>query len=314
MQLNNMKIMLLNCTCMCLISLTSCNFFFLPLHGRENADDPEAQIYNIFAYQTGEHKVTASFTWRDVFFNYDEETAIEEAVMVYNVGEALPVRSIPLPPDSGGIVGFDFNDGQYIYSKIIDGLEEGEAVWFALYPRTERRWLAPLYESIVVEEYPPALQTEPLLAVDRIFVDDGSGYMQEIEIGSDTYTLEGTFSRYIALQFDIPKRVLVSSAFLRIQDSAGLSGLAWAYPVSFRHINGVDAGVIQNFIDKKNGVQFDLSLASAVNATADITAAVNAAIIYETNTILITLDSSNSNTFNNNSGPEALQQIEYTVY
>ncbi|MDY7028679.1 MAG: hypothetical protein SVR04_10315, partial [Spirochaetota bacterium] len=57
--------------------------------------------YNLFAYQTGEHEVTASFTWRDVFINYDEETAIEEAVMVYNVGEALPVRIIPLPPDSG---------------------------------------------------------------------------------------------------------------------------------------------------------------------------------------------------------------------
>jgi len=315
MQLNAGKILLLFCACLYIIFLSTCNFLFSPLHGRENGDDPEAQIYNLFAYQTGETEVTASFTWRDVFFNYDEDTAIEEAVMVYNVGEALPVRSIPLPPDSGGTIGFEFNDEQYMYWKTVEGVEEGETVWFALYPRTKKkRWLAPLYESIVVDEYPPMWQLEPSIPLYRVYRDGPDDRMQELEPGQG-FELHGVFDRYAVLQFDLPKRVRFNSVNLRLNTGGGWTGPAWVYPVTFKYINGIEKPVLLNFVDMDNGIQIDLSVADDTNSTADITPALNAANLYETNTILVTLDPANANTFNVIFGSDQeLQLVEYIAY
>jgi len=292
------------------ILCTACNFIVHPLHGRENGDDPEAQIYNLFAFQTGEEEITASFTWRDVFYNYDEKTAIEEAVLVYNIGEALPVRSIPLPPGSGGTVGFDFRSDTYSYSKVVEGITEGDTIWFALYPKTKRRWLAPLYESVTVRDYPPAWEIEPFLIVERGFRSDPSSRLVELTIG-ENYPIDGSFEGFAVLQFDIPSRVFVNAAFLYL--NTGGSGTVGAYPVTFKHVNGIEENILKKFIDTNNGSLFTLSDASSSPSSADVTQAVRAAILYETNTLYLVLESGTGGTINN-FGVEDLENIEFIIY
>ncbi|MDZ7794335.1 MAG: hypothetical protein U5P10_11790 [Spirochaetia bacterium] len=130
---------------------TACNFLLSPMHGRENPNDWKTQIYGVFAAQLSSNTVKVSFPWRDRFNNYDDEDVIEEAMLVYSIGKAIPIRTTPMPPDSGGSFGFSFEDGKYLYTKQIDGLSEGDEVWFALYPRMGMRWLAPLYEKIEIK-------------------------------------------------------------------------------------------------------------------------------------------------------------------
>jgi len=297
-----------------IFTLTGCSFLLSPLHGRENSEDPEAQIYNLFAYQTGEEEVTASFTWRDVFFDYDEDTAIEEAVLVYSIGIPLPVHTLPLPPDSGGMVDFTFEDDQYAYSKTVEGVSEGESVWFALYPRVKRRWLAPLYEKITVRSYPLDWEFEPSIAAEEGFrKDPADSRLERLEAG-ENYFLDGIIDQYAVLRFDIPKRVYVNTARLLLPFNAapGAGEKAWAYPLTFRYVDGMDENILRRFADFENGVQFDLTAAFPSPSTADITRVIQKAILYESNAILIRMDSSEVNDIN--FGGEALENIEYYEY
>src|SRR6056297_2649971 len=120
------KYVILSITAVVFLFFSGCNFLLPPMHGRENPNDWEAQIYDVFAAQLSSDTVKVSFPWRDRFNNYDDDDVIEEAMLVYSVGKAIPVRTAPLPPDSGGSFGFSFEDEKYLYSKEIDGLSEGD--------------------------------------------------------------------------------------------------------------------------------------------------------------------------------------------
>jgi len=293
--------------------LTGCSFFFTPLHGRENGDDPQAQIYNLFARQTGVQKVTVSFNWRGTFFNYDEKERIEEAVLVYNIGEALPVRSIPLPPDSGGTVGFDYKDRQYTYSKVLEGLSEGDTVWFALYPRTMKRWLAPLYETVTVRDPLSLPVLGPLIKpVLRGYTADTLGAAGELETGFN-YPLfnDGFMESYLILTFDLPKRIHCTQALLSLPTS--IPDIAHAYPVVFEYVENIDGNSLLKLIDESvsNSFPLDNSPGGAGGGTADITDVVNGAILHETDTIAVRVGPG-TNT-NPNFGTEEIQItfIEY---
>jgi len=282
------KGMIVVAACVLLFS-SSCTFFFSPLHGRENNDDPQSQIYNLFAAQTGEGEVTASFTWRSSVFDYDEEEKIEEAVLVYNVGEALPVRSIPLPPDSGGTVGYEDKDGTYSYSKIIEGVSEGEKVWFALYPRTKKAWLAPLYESVEVRDYATIPITGPFIqAPINVYAGSSSGGVWKLST-SDNYILsnDGTHKDFVIFQFDLPRRISCTQARLRLP--IHMSEYARAYPVAFEHIEHMNGDEVMQLVDTAVYSEFimDDSAIGVGTGNADIADALNKAVVYETNMIMI---------------------------
>jgi len=274
-----------------IISISSCNFFIIPQHGRENSNDFQAQIYNLFAFQTGDSEVRVSFTWRDLIFNNDEDEKIEEAVLVYNVGEALPIRSIPLPPDTGGTVGFDFKDGVYEYSKIIDGLSEGDRVYFALYPRTKSRWLAPLYETVKVMDTAdrPLVVSVPseFIAVDGLQVKS-NGEISEIS-GSYNIDNDVALEEFVIFRFDLPDRIFCTDARLNLPTLSATTG--FAYPVVYPYFDHIDGNDISRLIDYSNGIpiSFDDGIGSggAGAGEADITDVVNSAILHQSNAIAI---------------------------
>lgn len=282
------KGIILVAACVQLFSI-SCTFFFSPLHGRENSDDPKAQIYNLFAAQTGVEEVTAGFTWRSDVFSHDDEEKIEEAVLVYNVGEALPVRSVPLPPDSGGTVGYENKDGTYSYSKIIKGVSQGETVWFALYPRTKKGWLAPLYESIEVRDYASIPVAGPLIQTPiNVYAGSSSGGVWRLST-SDNYILsnDGTYKEFVILQFDLPQRISCTQALLRLP--IHMSEYARAYPVAFEYIEHMNGDEVMQLVDTAVYSEFimDDSAIGVGMGNADITDVINRAIVYETNMIMI---------------------------
>lgn len=294
-------------TTLLLLLASSCNFFFIPQHGRENSNDAQAQIYNLFAYQSGENEVTVQFAWRDPVYIDDNDEEIQEAVLVYNVGEALPVRSIPLPPDSGGTEGFDFKDGQYIYSKIIDGLAEGDDIYFSLYPHTRREWLAPLFEKLTVRDPIdiPLIADPTQYPADSAFQFFDDGWMYEV-FDFDQYFLSNT--EYLLLRFDLPDNIRCTQANLvmpMFADSGTVS------PVTFRFIEHIpDTNVRLSMIDYSGGS----TVASFNSMPVDVTEAVNAAIAYGSDALLIRKDTATGvGPFTHNSvGPPPSEYLQLT--
>ncbi|MCF7948859.1 MAG: hypothetical protein K9M94_09770 [Spirochaetia bacterium] len=269
-----------------LLFFSACNFLFSPMHGRENPNDWEAQIYDVFAAQLSSNTIKVSFPWRERYNNYDDEDVIEEAMMVYSVGKAIPVRTTPLPPDSGGSFGFDFENGQYLYTKEIDGLSEGNEVWFALYPRMGVRWLAPLYEKIEIKKKSsiPIVTDSNVLPVDA-WLMDASGAISQPPSSPATYRIDNTVGneQYLILQFDFPKNIQFTSAALELPFSS--TNNAAAYPVITQFVEHTDDSTRLKLIDYYNESNFTLQEASTGNAS--IVNAMNAAAIYGSDTIVI---------------------------
>jgi len=273
------------------LSFTACNFLISPIHGRENPNDWEAQIYDVFASQLSSDTVKFSFPWRDRFNNYDDEDVIEEAMLVYSVGKAIPIRTAPLPPDSGGSYGFSFEDGKYLYTKEIDGFSEGDEVWFALYPKMGVRWLAPLYEKIVLKD--PANISVTVGAgpyvpeAGAIMASDG--WINELNSG-DSYFIDGNVGveQYLLLRFEnLPDKVKCTDAQLYLP-VVGDSDNGFAYPIITRNYEYIDDNTRLRLIDYNNGSSF--TYAQAAGGIANVTNAVNAAIRYGSDTILMSIE------------------------
>ena len=285
---------------------SSCNFFFIPQHGRENGNDAQAQIYNLFAYQSGENEVTVQFAWREPVYIDDNDEAVQEAVLVYNEGEALPVRSIPLPPDSGGTEGFDFKDGQYIYSKIIDGLAAGDDIYFSLYPHTRREWLAPLFEKITVRNSIdiPLIADPKQYPADSAFQFYPDGWMHEVFDGNQ-YFLSNT--EFLLLRFDLPDNIRCTQANLVMPIFAGSGSV---FPVTFRFVEHIPDTITRlSMIDYNGG-----STVAFNSMPVDVTEAVNAAIMYGSDALLIRKDNATVvGPFTHNSiGPPPSEYLQIT--
>ncbi len=264
---------------------SACNFMLPPMHGRENPNDWEAQIYDVFAAQLSSDTVEVSFPWRDRFNNYDDDDVIEEAMLVYSVGKAIPVRAAPLPPDSGGSFGFSFEDQKYLYSKEIDGLSQGDEVWFALYPRLGMRWLAPLFEKIEIKEKSslPTVTDSNVLPINAWLMDANGVITQPPTAGN--YRIDNTVGneQYLILQFEFPKDIHFTSATLELPFSS--INDAAAYPFITPFVEYTDDSTRLKLIDYYNESNFTLQETSTGNA--DIVNAMNAAATYGSDIIVI---------------------------
>jgi len=272
-----------------ILTAAGCSFLLSPLHGRENADDPRAQVYNLFAYQTGEKELTASFGWRRIPGQYDKEEEIDQVALVYSIGNPLPLMTIPQPPGKGGIKTFDYEDDQYSCSETIEDLPKGETVWFALYPHTEDGWLAPLYESCEVDDIVSLTVEGPdLLVPERGYFGDTFGALWELQNG-DSYDIFGQDfppERYIVLTFDLPARAYCTRAWLGLNTSVSETG--YAYPVSFKHVQNTDGNNLFELVDSSTEAVFSFNATDGAGAgMADITEVVNRAILLESDTIVI---------------------------
>jgi len=284
------KYVILSITAVVLLFFSGCNFLLPPMHGRENPNDWEAQIYDVFAAQLSSDTVKVSFPWRDRFNNYDDDDVIEEVMLVYSVGKAIPVRTAPLPPDSGGSFGFSFEDEKYLYSKEIDGLSEGDEVWFALYPRIGMRWLAPLYDKIKIKSIPDMITVSPpaISPEDGFLMNSSGNIIAELpDAAFDDYTLDNSIGteEYLILSFDLPDDIQCTSADLYLPVTNGSGNIGYAYPFIshlFRYTN--ESSRLQ-LIDYNNFDSFQFGQAEVGNA--DISTSINAAIVYGSNTIII---------------------------
>lgn len=275
-----------------LLFAVSCNFIYSPIHGRENPNDQEAVLTSLLAVQPQAEEVMVSFPWRELYYDYyNDNEKIEEAMLVYSVGKAIPIRVAPLPSDSGGIFGFEFDESPVIFSKSIYNLNSGEDVWFALYPKTKNKWLAPLYEKISVRDIadiPTVSGAGPFTPEKGATMDEGGWFDQDDLVSGSNYTV-GT-NCYLVLRFNLPDRIrcLYASLQLSVPMNNG-SDNAMIYPVCsllFENMNDNERG---DMVDINNGSSFLVS--EAVSALgADITDAVNAAVVYGSDIFVIQVD------------------------
>jgi hypothetical protein len=283
--------------------VSSCNFLYSPIHSRENPNDRNAVITNLLAVQPQAGEVMVSFPWQESYYVYDDER-IEEAMLVYSVGKAMPIRVAPLPPDSGGIFGFKFDESPAIFSESIYNLKSGEDVWFALYPKMGNKWLAPLYEKITVRD----ISEIPVVTGAGLFTSEYSVVMDELGWLYDTNPLAIPINGYLVLRFDLPERIRCTYASLKM-NATGTN--AMIYPVSSRLFANVDENERVNMIDYLNGSSFLISDATGALG-ADITDAVNAAIVYGSDTFVIEVDGGTA-TWTDTYGSESLT-LDYEQY
>ncbi len=283
------------------IFLASCNFLISPLHTRENSNDWKKQIHNLFAEQLTDNSLKISFSWLgDRNFYYDEDNIdIDEALLIYSTDKAYLSRTTLIPPEYGGSYRFDFSEEYHLYSKEISEFSKNEEVWFALYPKQGMRWYAPLYEKIVLQDASsiPTI-TSPSMSPINGFIMDSSGYHYELYTGSpgDPYSIESSFgfARYLVLQFDLPDRARCLDATIYLPVNGG-AVIGYAYPIISGEFEYVDDTQRLRLIDYQNASTFTYDQAAAGNA--NITAAVDAAIKYRSNTILFAIeDGSTENT------------------
>lgn len=262
------------------------------MHTRENSNDWKKQIHNLFATQLSSETLEISFSWLGNYNFYFDDEQIDEALLIYSLDKSIPTRTGLLPPDSGGTYNFEFNDDTHLYTREISGFSEGDEVWFALYPKKGLFWYAPLYEKIVVQDIGDiALFTPAPIFPEQGFIMDSSGYFYELLPGTpgDSYSIDGTVGtvQYLVLQFNFPVRAKCVSAQANLPVN-GSTSIGYAYPIiseEFQYVG--DAQRIQ-LIDYQNGKDFTYDQAAA--GTADITAAVDAAIKYRSNTILFAIE------------------------
>lgn len=270
----------------CILFLTSCNFLINPMHTRENSNDWKKQIHNLFATQLSNGTLEISFSWLGNYNFYFDDEQIDEALLVYSIGKTIPTRTGLIPPDSGGTFNFDFNDDTHLYTKEISGFSEGDEVWFALYPKKGLFWYAPLYEKIVVHDIGDiALFTPAPIFPEQGFTVESSGTFIELLPGAP-YSINGTV-QHLVLQFNLPVRARCVSAQVNLPVN-GSTSTGYAYPIISEEFQYVGDSQRIQLIDYQNGSAFTYDQAAA--GAADITAAVDAAIKYRSNTILFAIE------------------------
>lgn len=270
-----------------IILAASCNFIYSPIHSRENPNDWNAVLTSLLAVQPRAGEVMVSVPWREFRYDYyDDDERIEEAMLVYSVGQAIPIRVAPLPPDSGGIFGFDFDESPAIFSESIYNLKNGEDVWFALYPRMGKKWLAPIYEIITVRDIAdiPVVSGAGPYTPEKGATMDEWGWFDQDDLAIGATTVWAGF--YLVLRFNLPDRIRCTYASLKMT-ATGTDGMI--YPVGSRLFEHVDDNERIGMVDFRNGNSFLVGDATGALG-ADITDAVNAAIVYGSDTFVIEVD------------------------
>ncbi|MFP4490240.1 MAG: hypothetical protein ACLFNZ_02090 [Spirochaetaceae bacterium] len=276
-----------------LLSLASCELLFSSLHGRENIHDEQAQVFNTHGLQRSIGEVDAGFGWKGLPRWNDGEEEVVEVLVMYGFGSPPPTKTLAAMPQSNGGKLFAKEEGTCAYRWSLNAFEAGDEVWFAFYPRTEDAWLAAMYDKVTVKsaEDFEAVGPENLLPV-RGFTGDAYGTEAWVSgelTSGDSYDIDRITTSeeyFLILQFDLPDKVWCTEALLTLTPlTAGTTGTGSANAVSIVNIDQYSDYNVFDYFDFTHESTFNFT--DAETGSADITEAVNAAILLGSDTLAI---------------------------
>lgn len=197
-----------------LIIMSSCNLFLSLPRGRENIDDPAAQITAFTAVPSGDKSVVTMWNWKDSN-NISSEERIDEIKIMHSIA-GYPDINIPF-------VGQKYdNSSEWQYEW--DGLIGGITHYFSLFAKdNDGNWYAPIRAKA---KLPGDYFSSQLFTIQTLEVEDtGPPYVTPAVLST---TVNGWF--VLVLELGIPEGVFVESAFIDI-GKITTTGPVRAFPI-----------------------------------------------------------------------------------
>ncbi len=281
---------------------SSCNLFFSLPHGRENVDDPNAQITAFTALPSGDDSIVTMWNWKDTPGSWSDEE-IDEIHIQHSI--------LGYPENLNLIFGETFSNNtawQHEWKDLIPGITH----YFSLFAKSSDGdggdiWFAPIKAKITLPG-----TSETGVNYDRIdslnidntgiaeWLDDPDGVL---EIGT---------SKWAVVFLDIPDNVYITSAKI-IMSPLSIAGRT----ITFAPLDGTlpyDNWEIWNqlsdgsIVNEAAGVTYTVD--PPVLGEFEITQVVRAASITSQKAILIKITSGTALSFDNNaSAPRILADI-----
>lgn len=269
------------------VCLVSCELFLSPSHTRENPDDEKAQIASVQARQIDDsdtYTVELSFMWRDPSDWTDENEYIDEVRVDYNIGSPPPSKVTTLFQKKSRE--FERETGTSLYTWTLDQFSPGDEVWFALYPKTESGWKAPLYEKIEVQESLGSTLTKTFITTkDTFLFDRAAGDVTSNPATPSVANPAGEYNeQFVVAGYDLPDNTWCESATLELYDEVTLGETGYVVPLvssSYGHSGPEETWYTLDF---ENKIEFTFSNGTQI---IDITKAVNAAMLYKSDAVAI---------------------------
>jgi hypothetical protein len=187
-----------------LIILSSCNLFLSLPRGRENLNDPAAQITAFTAVPSGDKSVVTMWNWRDSNWISSDER-IDEIKIMHSIA-GYPDINVPF-------VGQKYNNNsewQYEWDSLIGGITH----YFSLFAKdNDGNWYAPMRAKA---KLPGDYFSSQLLTIQTLEVEstDPPTVTPAVAPVVTSTTLNGGF--VLVLELGIPEGVFVESAFIDI--------------------------------------------------------------------------------------------------
>ena len=198
------QVIVLFCVTLLVVLISSCNLFFSSPHGRENINDPAAQITAFTAVPSGDNSVVTMWNWKDLPSWLNDERITEIKIQ----------HSILGYPDNyiffAGQSFTDNNEWQYEWDSLIPGITH----YYSLFAKVSDKdkddyWLAPLKAKA---KLPGTYKEAQSYTIQTYEVDDtGPPFVTP---GVLSTTVNGSF--VLVLELGFPADVFVDSAYIDV--------------------------------------------------------------------------------------------------
>ena len=256
--------------------LTSCNLILSLPRGRENINDPAAQITAFTAVPSGDKSVVTMWNWKDSNYISSEER-IDEIKIMHSI-TGYPDINVPFAGQK-----YDNNsEWQYEWHSLIGGITH----YFSLFAKdNDGNWYAPLRAKA---KLPGTTESNITYTRQIAFNYDNAG-----NGNSNPSTLNVRNSEWVVIFFDLPTDAFIVNAQIKMV----ITPNPLCTEITFAALDGI---LPDNDLDKWYCLQDNSIVNESAAATFNInqpsyniTEVVRAASIGSTNAILIkTMDAS----------------------
>ncbi len=269
--------------CSVAVMIASCNLYLVPQRGRENVYDQDSQIRAFKTLQLVPGEVVTRFAWMPPRRYFDEEDRIQE-VRIFKRSDKPHILSLqPLSSDDVESVTYDRSTISNVFFDTWNKVKTGDEIWFTLYYRTERGWLAPLFERIKVLDPAPTPATAgtgmPVDSITSINFDTSNvtdNPSSDYPVASSS---SGNYSIAVYFFKDLQQYYYYDSVTFDFDTSGGGDpGL-----IAPLYSSDADNNDIRELIDDDVAVSFNFAATNSI----DVTEVMNRAAMYGTNAIVL---------------------------
>lgn len=270
--------------CSVVLIVASCNLYLVPQRGRENVYDQDSQIRAFKTLQFASDEVVTSFAWLPPKRFFDEEERVQEVRIFKGFDKPNILNFQPWALGDVESVTYDKSTISYAFTDTWDNVQKGDEVWFTLYYRTERGWLAPLYERVKVLDPPPT----PATAGTGMTVDSITSINFDTPDVTDNPTTNypvassssGNYAIAVYFFEDLQQYYYYDSVTFNFEVTGSVGDPGMIAPL---YSSDADNNDIRELIDDNAAVSFNFANTTSV----DVTEVVNRASMYGTNAIVL---------------------------